>query len=126
MISPTSTGLQAVPAVHWKHHKYFDAEILALPRLNELWHQLLSCRTIFKIAFPDRSLPKSPGAVFRAAEQMMDVASCLMHACILLMVLIVLAAETTAPGQLRFSLVFPWWLTKSVSPMILMRECRGT
>ena len=81
MISPsTSTGLHAVPAVHWKHHKYFDAEILALPRLNELWHLLLSCGKIFKIALPDRSLPKSPGAVFQAAEHMMDVASCLNYA----------------------------------------------
>ncbi|CAE7200750.1 unnamed protein product [Symbiodinium sp. CCMP2592] len=66
-------GQQAVPAVHWKYHKYFDAEIRALPRLCELWHQLLANKQIFKIALPDTSLPKSPGAVFRAAEQMMDV-----------------------------------------------------
>ncbi|CAE7658961.1 unnamed protein product [Symbiodinium sp. CCMP2592] len=66
-------GQQAVPAVHWKYHKYFDAEIRALPRLCELWHQLLANKQIFKIALPDTSFPKSPGAVFRAAEQMMDV-----------------------------------------------------
>ncbi|CAE7359121.1 unnamed protein product [Symbiodinium sp. CCMP2456] len=66
-------GPYAAPKVHWKHHKYFSAEILALPRLQTLWHLMLTQNDILKIALPDISMPKSPGAVFRCAEEMVEV-----------------------------------------------------
>ena len=60
-------------AVHWRYHKYFEANVLALPRLPELWQELLSQKQTFKLALPETSKCKSPGQLFRYAEDMVSV-----------------------------------------------------
>ena len=59
--------------MHWRYHKYFDDEILALPRLAEVWGPIVEQKNIFKIAFPENPFPKSPGKVFLYAEEMVLV-----------------------------------------------------
>ena len=69
---------EAPPAVHWRYHKYFDETLLSLPRLREVWTLLLSQKTTFKLALPEISKGKSPGIVFRHAEEMVSVVPQLM------------------------------------------------
>ena len=64
---------QPPPAIHWKYHKYLDRDLLALPRLCEVWNGILSRRDIFKLALPELSKGKSPGKVFCHAEEMVAV-----------------------------------------------------
>ena len=71
--SQSSADGSCPPSVHWKYRKYLDQEVLDLPRLPRLWHEIIARKDMFKLAMPELSVGQSPGTIFACTENMVEM-----------------------------------------------------